>query len=58
MAAKNYSPAIIANYVYELAKTYNKFYHEKSILQAEDETLKKFRLQLSAASNLFQHPTC
>jgi arginyl-tRNA synthetase len=49
-AAKNYSPAIIANYVYELAKTYNKFYHEKSILQAEDETLKKFRLQLSAAS--------
>ncbi|OKS86330.1 arginine--tRNA ligase [Mucilaginibacter polytrichastri] len=50
VAAKNYSPAIIANYVYELAKTYNKFYHEKSILQAEDETLKKFRLQLSAAS--------
>ncbi|WCT10076.1 arginine--tRNA ligase [Mucilaginibacter jinjuensis] len=49
-AAKNYSPAIIANYVYELAKTFNKFYHEKSILQAEDETLKKFRLQLSAAS--------
>jgi arginyl-tRNA synthetase len=50
IAAKNYSPAVIANYVYELAKTYNKFYHEKSILQAEDETLKKFRLQLSAAS--------
>lgn len=50
VAAKNYSPAIIANYVYELAKTYNKFYHEKSILQAEDDTLKKFRLQLSAAS--------
>lgn len=49
-AAKNYSPALIANYVYELAKTYNKFYHEKSILQAEDETLKKFRLQLSASS--------
>jgi arginyl-tRNA synthetase len=50
IAAKNYSPAVIANYIYELAKTYNKFYHEKSILQAEDETLKKFRLQLSAAS--------
>ena len=48
-AAKNHSPAVIANYVYELAKTYNKFYHEKSILQAEDEILKKFRLQLSAA---------
>ncbi|MCJ8211192.1 arginine--tRNA ligase [Mucilaginibacter sp. RS28] len=49
-AAKDYSPAVIANYVYELAKAYNKFYHEKSILQAEDETLKKFRLQLSGAA--------
>jgi len=49
-AAKGFSPAVIANYIYELAKIYNKFYHEKSILQAEDESLKKFRLQLSAAS--------
>ncbi|AYL96127.1 arginine--tRNA ligase [Mucilaginibacter celer] len=49
-AAKGYSPAIIANYVYELAKTYNKFYHEKSILQAEDEDSKQFRLILSASS--------
>ncbi|GGH07281.1 arginine--tRNA ligase [Mucilaginibacter phyllosphaerae] len=49
-AATNHSPAVIANYVYELAKTYNKFYHEKSILQAEEERLKQFRLQLSAAS--------
>lgn len=49
-AAANFSPAIVANYVYELAKAYNKFYHEKSILQAEDSELKKFRLQLSAAS--------
>lgn len=49
-AAKGYSPAIIANYVYELAKTYNKFYHEKSILQAEDEESKQFRLHLSASS--------
>jgi arginyl-tRNA synthetase len=49
-AANGYSPAIVANYVYELAKTYNKFYHEKSILQAEDEILKQFRLQLSASS--------
>ncbi|RVU00629.1 arginine--tRNA ligase [Mucilaginibacter limnophilus] len=49
-AAVGYSPAIIANYVYELAKLYNKFYHEHSILQAEDEQLKHFRLQLSAAS--------
>lgn len=49
-AAAGHSPALIANYVYELAKTYNKFYHEKSILQAEEERLKQFRLQLSAAS--------
>jgi arginyl-tRNA synthetase len=49
-AAIGYSPAVIANYVYELAKTYNKFYHEKSILQAEDEISKQFRLQLSASS--------
>jgi arginyl-tRNA synthetase len=49
-AAETYSPAVVANYVYELAKSYNKFYHEKSILQAEDEILKQFRLQLSSAS--------
>ncbi|TWR31061.1 arginine--tRNA ligase [Mucilaginibacter pallidiroseus] len=49
-AATSHSPAIIANYVYELAKTYNKFYHEKSIMQAESESLKQFRLMLSAAS--------
>ncbi|MGY4538255.1 arginyl-tRNA synthetase [Mucilaginibacter sp. UYNi724] len=49
-AAANHSPALIANYVYELAKNYNKFYHEKPIMQAEEENLKQFRLQLSAAS--------
>ncbi|MCQ6959386.1 arginine--tRNA ligase [Mucilaginibacter aquariorum] len=49
-AATGHSPAVIANYVYEVAKNYNKFYHEKSILQAEEERLKQFRLQLSAAS--------
>jgi arginyl-tRNA synthetase len=49
-AAAGHSPAVIANYVYELAKTYNKFYHEKPIIQAEEERQKKFRLQLSSAS--------
>jgi arginyl-tRNA synthetase len=49
-AAKGYNPGLIANYVYELAKAYNKFYHEHSILQAEDELVKQFRLQLSAAA--------
>lgn len=50
LAAEGYSPAVVANYVYELAKIYNKFYHEKSILQAEDEAAKQFRLLLSEAS--------
>jgi arginyl-tRNA synthetase len=50
LAAKDFNPAAVANYVYELAKAYNKFYHEKSILQAENESLKSFRLQLSATT--------
>ena len=49
-AAQAYSPAVIANYVYELAKLYNKFYHEESILKAEEEEVKQFRLQLSFIS--------
>ncbi len=49
-AANAYSPAVIANYVYELARLYNKFYHEETILKAEDEAVKQFRLQLSAAT--------
>jgi len=49
-AAHGYNPGAVANYVYELAKIYNKFYHEKSILQADDEQSRQFRLQLSAAS--------
>ncbi len=49
-AANAYSPAVIANYVYELARLYNKFYHEETILKAEDEAVKRFRLQLSAAA--------
>jgi len=49
-AAKEFSPAHLANYVYEIAKLYNKFYHEESILKAEDETAKIFRLHLSAIS--------
>lgn len=48
-AAGEYSPALLANYLYELAKTYNKFYHDEPILKLEDEQLKAFRLHLSAA---------
>lgn len=50
LAAKGHNPAAIANYTYEVAKAFNKFYHEHSILQAEDKLTKQFRLQLSAAS--------
>ncbi|MDB5156356.1 MAG: arginine--tRNA ligase [Mucilaginibacter sp.] len=49
-AAAGFNPGAIANYVYELAKAYNKFYHEHSILQADDELVKQFRLQISVAS--------
>jgi len=49
-AAEAFSPALVANYVYELAKNFNKFYHETPILQAEDESSKQFRLQLSAGA--------
>lgn len=49
-AARDMSPALIANYAYELAKQYNKFYHEESILKVEDETIKYFRLSLSQAT--------
>ena len=49
-AAVGHSPALVANYIYELAKLYNKFYHESPIMQAESEGLKQLRLQLSAVS--------
>jgi arginyl-tRNA synthetase len=46
-SATEHSPAQLANYIYELAKLYNKFYHEETILKAEDENTKNFRLALS-----------
>ncbi len=46
-AAKNYSPALIANYLYDLAKTYNQFYQSVSILREENKDAQTFRLQLS-----------
>ena len=49
-AAQDHSPAQVANYVFELAKLYNKFYHEEPILKAEEEAVKQFRLELSAAT--------
>ncbi len=46
-AGKTYSPALVANYTYELAKEFNQFYHDYSILKEEDENVKVFRLELS-----------
>ncbi|SDL46036.1 arginyl-tRNA synthetase [Salinimicrobium catena] len=49
LAAENHSPALIANYTYELVKEFNSFYQNVTILGTEDETEKKFRVQLSKA---------
>jgi len=49
-AGNNYSPAIISNYSYELAKEYNQFYHDYPILKEENEGLRSFRLELSRNS--------
>jgi len=46
-AGSEYSPAIIAQYVYDLAKEYNRFYAELSIFNEENQELMKFRIQFS-----------
>ena len=46
-AATEMSPALIANYVYELVKLFNSFYQNNPILKIEDENVKNFRLYLS-----------
>jgi arginyl-tRNA synthetase len=46
-AAKIYSPAMIANYVYELAKQFNQFYHDYPIFKEENNEIKEARIALS-----------
>jgi len=46
-AAKEHNPSIIANYIYQLAKTFNSFYTEHSVTNAESGEKKQLRLQLS-----------
>jgi arginyl-tRNA synthetase len=46
-AAQNHSPALVANYTYDLVKEYNSFYQTVPILGSEDEKAKMFRVQLS-----------
>ena len=46
-AGDEFSPALIANYVYELVKEFNQFYHDYTILKEENADLRNFRLALS-----------
>lgn len=48
-AGTTYSPALIANYTYELVKEYNQFYHDFSVLKEENAALKSMRIVLSGA---------
>ena len=45
-AGRTYSPALIANYAYDLVKEYNSFYHDYSILKEEDPAVRSLRLQI------------
>jgi len=50
-AALGYSPALIANYCYELSREYNQFYHDFTILGESDEEIRNFRLILSKVTS-------
>jgi arginyl-tRNA synthetase len=47
-AGENYAPSLIAAYAYDLAKMYNSYYHDHSILRESDAAVRAFRLRLSA----------
>jgi len=47
LAGEEFSPALIANYIYDLVKEFNQFYHDITILKEENPELKQFRLILS-----------
>lgn len=46
-SAETLSPALVANYVYDLVKAYNSFYQNNPILNQDDENIKQFRLNVS-----------
>ncbi|MDD3167172.1 MAG: arginine--tRNA ligase [Bacteroidales bacterium] len=46
-AGTEFSPSVVANYVYDLAKEYNQFYHDHSILKENNSDIRGFRLSLS-----------
>ncbi len=47
-AGENFSPSIIAAYAYDLAKSFNGYYHDHSILREQNEATRRMRLQLAA----------
>lgn len=49
-AAREYAPSIVANYLYDVAQSYNKFYNTHSVLKAESEDVKQSRLALTQAT--------
>jgi arginyl-tRNA synthetase len=51
-AALNYSPALVANYIYDLVKLYNSFYQEKPILKESDESKRNVRLAISQLTRI------
>ncbi|MCK5838883.1 MAG: arginine--tRNA ligase [Bacteroidales bacterium] len=51
-AGETLSPALVANYVYELVKEYNQFYHDFSILREEDHNRSMFRIELSVFAGM------
>lgn len=54
-AGAEYSPALIANYCYDLSKEYNQFYHDFSILGEENAAVRNFRLILSEVTSDILH---
>lgn len=46
-SAESYNPGQLANYIYELTKLFNQFYHDCPVLKADNDTLKQFRIRLS-----------
>ena len=46
-SSKSYNPSHVANYIYELARVFSRFYHDCSILKEENETIKQLRLALA-----------
>ena len=54
-AADEFDPSLIANFCYALAKDYHRFWHDHSVLQAESDEAKAFRVQLSKAVGQVLH---